>query len=376
MKCKSCGREIEANSMFCNWCGEKQIKERKKKDEIKIPSPRKLASGNWRIYLDAEKQSITEPTRDKCIAKAKAIRAGFLEKKTTYPKITVGDAIDKMMVANEGILSPSTLRGYGITRRNRFGQYMEKDISSVDWQDAISQECLVVSPKTVCNAWDAISAAMRYMKIPLPSVKLPKFKKGGQPYLDYEQLQKFIPAVHGKDCELAALLALHSLRLSEIIALRRKDIVTDKTGSEYIVVSGAVVPNEKNVYVEKATNKTGRSARNIPVLIPRLLEIIPEIPGDERLFKVNPKMIGRQINRVCESVGLPAVAVHGLRRSFASLCYHLKWTEVRTMSIGGWSNYKTVHEHYLMEAQKDIDRNSNKMKKFYEKIGTEIGTKK
>ena len=81
MKCKSCGREIEDNSMFCNWCGEKQLKERKKKDALKVPSPRKLASGNWRIYLDAEKQSITEPTKELCIAKAKAIRAGFIEKK-------------------------------------------------------------------------------------------------------------------------------------------------------------------------------------------------------------------------------------------------------------------------------------------------------
>ena len=97
MRCKSCGREIESNSMFCNWCGEKQIKERKKKDEIKIPSPRKLASGSYRIYLDAEKQSITEPTKALCVARAKAIRAGFIEQKKHAPRMTVGDAIDKMI---------------------------------------------------------------------------------------------------------------------------------------------------------------------------------------------------------------------------------------------------------------------------------------
>lgn len=368
MKCKSCGREIEANSLFCNWCGEKQLKERKKKDEIKVPSPRKLASGNYRIYLDAEKQSITEPTRDKCIAKAKAIRAGFLKKKESIPKITVANALDKMVAAGNGVLSPSTLRGYSITRRNRFKAYMDKDISSVDWQLAISEECKTVSAKTVCNAWGAISAAMRYMKIPQPDVKLPKFKKGGQPYLDYEQIQKFIPAIRGQDCELAALFALHSLRLSEIIALRRKDIVTDKPGEEYIVVSGAIVPNEKNVLVKKDVNKTADSTREIPVLIPRILDILPDIPADDYLFKGNPKMIGRHINRICEKAGLPQVAVHGLRRSFASLCYHLKWDELRTMSVGGWSDYKTVHDHYLREAQKDKDRNSKKMQRFYKDI--------
>lgn len=368
MKCKSCGREIEANSMFCNWCGEKQVKTRRKTDEIKIPEPKKLDSGNWWIYLRAEKQSITEPTKDLCIAKAKAIRAGFVKQKASTPKITLGNALDKMMTASVGVISPSTLRGYGITRRNRFKAYMDKDISSIDWQMAISEECKIVSAKTVCNAWDAVSASMRYLKLPQPDIRLPKFKKGGQPYLDYEQVQKFIPAVRDQDCELAALLALHSLRLSEIIGLKRKDIVTSKPGSEYINVSKVIVPNEKNVFVEKSTTKTPSSTRQVPVLIPRLLEIIPDIPDDEYLFKLNPKTIGRWINRVCEKCGLPNVAVHGLRRSFVSLCYHLKWSETRTMEVGGWTNYKTVHDHYLREAQKDKDKNSKKMQKFYKDI--------
>ena len=368
MICKSCGREIERNSLFCNWCGEKQIKERKKKDEIKIPTPRKLASGSWTVYLAAEKQSITEPTRELCIAKAKAVRAGFIEQKKSVPRLATGDAIEKMMVAEKGVLSPSTLRGYGITRRNRFQAYMDKDISSVDWQTAISAECLLVSAKTVRNAWDAVVAAMRYFKITPPDVKLPKFKKGGQPYLDYEQIQRFIPAVRGKDCELAALLALHSLRLSELIALKRSSIVTAKAGAEYIVVSGSIVPDENNTFVEKDTNKTSHSTREIPVLIPRLLEILPDIPPEDRLFHENPRLIGRRINRVCESANLPPVAVHGLRRSFASLCYHLNWSEIRTMSVGGWTDYKTVHEHYLQEAQKDKDRNAKKMQRFYADI--------
>ena len=129
MKCKSCGREIESNSMFCNWCGEKQIKERKKKDEIKVPSPRKLASGNYRIYLDAEKQSITETTKDKCIAKAKAIRAGFIEQKKLAPKLTVKEAIQKMMDGKSEIISPATYRGYDIVLRHGFQQYMDIDIA-------------------------------------------------------------------------------------------------------------------------------------------------------------------------------------------------------------------------------------------------------
>lgn len=97
MLCKACKREISENSIYCNWCGEKQIRERKKKGEIKVPNPRQLKSGNWNIELAAEGQSVTEPTRDLCIARARAIRAGFLETKMKEkrPPITLGEAIDQ-----------------------------------------------------------------------------------------------------------------------------------------------------------------------------------------------------------------------------------------------------------------------------------------
>ena len=42
MKCKQCGREIPEAAIFCCWCGVKQLRERRKKDAIKVPKPRKL----------------------------------------------------------------------------------------------------------------------------------------------------------------------------------------------------------------------------------------------------------------------------------------------------------------------------------------------
>ena len=44
MFCKVCKREIPENSIYCNWCGEKQICGRKKKEEIKIPTPKQPSS--------------------------------------------------------------------------------------------------------------------------------------------------------------------------------------------------------------------------------------------------------------------------------------------------------------------------------------------
>ena len=43
MKCKKCKADIpdELHPMYCCYCGEKLQRERKKKGEIKIPTPRK-----------------------------------------------------------------------------------------------------------------------------------------------------------------------------------------------------------------------------------------------------------------------------------------------------------------------------------------------
>ena len=108
MKCKNCKRIIDDDSIFCKWCGERQIRERKKKEEIKVPSPRQLKSGKWNIELRAEGQSITEDTAALCEAKARAIRAGFLEaKKDAKCSLTLLQAIDSYLEKNQS-LSPST----------------------------------------------------------------------------------------------------------------------------------------------------------------------------------------------------------------------------------------------------------------------------
>ena len=95
-KCKSCKREVPDNATFCPWCDQKQVRERKKDGVIKVPEPKQLPSGSWRIYLRAEQQSVTEPTKDRCIAKAKAIRAGFVEqqKKAKDQPLLLSEAIE------------------------------------------------------------------------------------------------------------------------------------------------------------------------------------------------------------------------------------------------------------------------------------------
>lgn len=372
MKCRSCRRDIPDNSIFCNWCGEKQIRERKKKTEIKVPKPRQLKSGKWNIELKAEGWSTTENTAEECIVKAKAVRAGFIEAKKNAPKMTVRDAMQRYIDRRE-LRSPSTLYGYKTIMNSRFQDVVDCDINSVDWQNVLNEEAKKVAPKTLKNAWSFVHAAMADAGVTPPNVVLPQTVKKDMPWLDYEQINIFLDAIRGTSGELGALLGLHSLRRSEILA-----ITVDKIDRKrkIIRVEGSVVRGKDGKMVEKETNKTSASRREVPIVIPRLLELIPEAPPGTQLVQYKANALYDKVNRVCVKAGLPKVGVHGLRRSFASLAYHLKWDMLTTMRIGGWDDDKIVREIYTKLAAKDIDKNVVKMRKFYKFDSDDADNKK
>ena len=86
---------------------------------------------------------------------------------------------------------------------------------------------------------------------------------------------------------------------------------------------------------------------------------------DEPYVKICPNNIYTHLQKVCNRAGLPVIGVHGLRRSFASLAYHLGWSERKTMLIGGWSDFKTMHGMYIKLDSTDIKAAAESMHKFY-----------
>ena len=87
--------------------------------------------------------------------------------------------------------------------------------------------------------------------------------------------------------------------------------------------------------------------------------------GDGALVQGSLNTLYVQINRVCGAAGLPRVGVHGLRRSFASLAYHLRWSELETMRVGGWSDFNTMRKIYTKLAERDKSAAAQKMEQFY-----------
>ena len=367
MICKSCKKKIPEGSAFCNHCGVRQGRAPKQKDEIRVPEPKKTPSGKWRIQLRAEGESVTEDTPALAVAKARAIRAGFIEqKKKTGAKLSLGDAIDTYISNTDNLFSPATKRGYSIIRRNRFQAYMDVDIKTfTDWQAMVNDEKKLCSAKTLYNAWGLVSAVLNFNKITPPKVKLSQVIVPDQPWLTYEQIPLFCKAIYGEPCELGALLALSSLRRSELCAVTPDHVAVD--GSS-VLVSGAIVPDENNTFVHKDENKTQQSRRTVLVFIPRLRELLCAMDRDcDFIVSMHPDTLRKRVNAICKKAGLPEVGLHGLRRSFASLGHHLGLSEQEVMAIGGWEDYQTVHKHYLKLSAKDHLRGHKKMERYYTK---------
>lgn len=310
--------------------------------------------------VDGKRMFISADSEEEYYAKAKAAKSGLIEIKKAAPKLALGTAIDTYLNDNKNLISPSTLNNYRSYRRTRFPEYMGMDVSDINWQQMVNKEAEDYAPKTIINAWDLVCLSMEYAGRDRPKVKLPKKRKAKRSWLDYEQIQTFLGAIRGKPYELGALLALHGLRRSELLFLSAEDINLD---NETIYIHGATVIGEGNKKVDKEYGKTSASTRTVHIVIPRITDLVKNMEG--RLITTNPTTLYGSINCVCRNAGLPEVGVHGLRHSFASLAYHLKWSEMTTMREGGWSDPKVVHEIYTHLAEQDANADIQAMRDFY-----------
>ena len=334
--------------------------------EIKVPAPRQLPSGNWFIQmrLDGKSVSVTEESESLCRAKAIAVKAGLIEQKKKEPKKeypTLAQVFDEYIDDNEAVLSPSTIRGYAIIRRNRFKSCIDKPINEINYQRMVSDEAKAKAAKTVVNAWGLVSASFKYKGYPVPDVNLPTVVQEEKDILSASEMKTLISALEGKDFEFCALLCLHGLRISEVKDISKPDVEPD-----IVHVRGAAVPDRYNHLVHKKANKNKASRRDVPIFLPRVYELASQMPDDGYLVTKSETNLLLNVNKLCAENGLPEVGLHGLRHSFASfaLCtLGIPLTSV--MKLGGWSTPATlqkIYAHYLNEERK---KDAQKMADFF-----------
>ena len=329
---------------------------------MKVPKAKKLPSGNWniRMRLAGEEISITRSTEAACKQEAQLVKAEHLAGKRIAVGREVSEAtlqqIQKAFIkARRAVLSPSTIKGYEQMAKWRWSGYQNQELRHINWQSMINDELEKVTPKTVRNAWALVAASLRHAGYPVPKVKLAACPVHEIDFMQPDEIPLFIDEVRGKRYEIAALLLLHGLRVSEVRGLTWSNVDT-KHGMLHI--RGSVVEGPDG-FVEKQTNKNQSSSRDVPVMIPRLSELLKDGgPPDDRIVTLCSSVILRDIKRAsAHAIGRP-ITSHGLRHSWASAMYSLGpvISERQMMQWGGWSDIQTMHKVYIRLAAAAEDR--------------------
>ena len=227
---------------------------------MRLPEPKKLPSGNWRIQVlvDGKRVGRTFSTKEEAEYWAAGIKTKSIEENIPAKEVTVKNAFQDYINSRSNILSPSTLKSYKNVQENYFKNLMPKKASTIrrsDIQAEINELSASKSTKTIKNAVALLlSVISEYTDIDSRKLTYPQQIKKEHAFLEAPDIAKLIDAVRGNKIEIPVLMALWlGLRRSEICALEWSDIDFSK---KTVSITKALVPNEKNEFIVKPTTKT------------------------------------------------------------------------------------------------------------------------
>lgn len=339
---------------------------------------KKLPSGNWRVQasvtINGKKIVESFTDSDPKIAEKKALEWQLSKKDIANGKMTLETAIDEYINIKDGVLSPSTIRGYDVIKRNYIGGLAKLRIDKItnnQIQKHINELSKKHSAKTVLNAYGLIESVMRQFcpNNDLGKITLPLYIPPKQGALSQQQMALFIKAIDGHRNEIPILLALWlGMRRSEIIGLDWDSDIDFE--NDTIHVHNAMVPDRNNKFVDKQVTKNKSSDRILH--IPNYLKCkMLEVPEEERhgkVYKYFPGLLNKDIKNIFKSLNIENITLHCLRRSMATLGVTLNIADKLMMARGGWSNPKTMKAIYQMVLDQDLDTADKKIDSFFDSI--------
>lgn len=273
--------------------------------------------------------------------------------------LTLGTAYDEYISSKGNILSPATIRGYAILRRNSLQDLMPRDIytiTQVDVQRAVNQEAKTKSPKTIRNIHGLLCAVMTmYRPDFVLHTTLPSKMPTELHVPTNEEIERLLTHTKESDADLYAailLAAFGSLRRSEICALTLSDF-TKTTVS----VTKAKVPDQNNHYVVK--NKTKSAAGTRVITLPdKVISVIRCLGRDKYVFDMTPNSLSIRFSRALRAAGIPHFRFHDLRHYQASILHAMGVPDKYIMERGGWktdSTLKNVYQHTMDDKRKEVE---------------------
>ena len=355
-KNKGCAREIDADSVYCKWCGTRQVREKKSRDAA--PAARQLPSGAWtcRVRVGGQDVSVTRPTKAEAQAEAMAIKHGIKAPDAPEINLTLGEAIDRYIVMKADVLSPSTVAGYKRIRKNAFAALMGQKLSALSHervQRAVNAMASSSSPKSVRNAYGLLSATVGEFAPDISlHATLPQKIRAEIVLPSEDDIKSIAAAVAGKWVELPVLLAMClGLRMSEIRGLTRD------------CINGSVL-HVKQALVDEGAKapKTYTSDRYLK-MPSHILSLINAIPADqEYLCPQGRRSIYYAFTSACERAGIKHYRFHDLRHVNASVMLKLGVPDKYAMERMGHATnnmLKTVYQHTMPAERVKVDEEIN-----------------
>ena len=358
-KNKGCAREIDADSVYCKWCGTRQVREKKTKDAA--PAARQLPSGTWtcRVRVGGQDVSVTRPTKAEAQAEAMAIKYGLKAPDTPRVTMTLAEAYAAYLTSRESVLSPSTVAGYKRLERNTFQRLMPMQLSAIT-SELIQREIAAMvrekkSPKYVANAEGLLSSVLKQaMPEKQFSLRLPPKRKPNLRQPDDKEIGAIMAAFRGSAVELPVLMALWmGMRLSEILGARHEDIDGGK-----LHICRAVVLDENNQPAEKDSAKTYAGDRwvSVPGYIAQLIAATGRDSGP--LVTFSGAAIYKRFVRTLDQAGIPRCRFHDLRHINAAVMVRLGVDSKYAQERNGWASdrmYKQVYAYAMSDQMAAIN---------------------
>ncbi len=373
MTCPKCQKEIQDDSIFCQYCGRKVINTKSQKRKIKRPN------GMGSVVKLTGKRTKSFQARKSI--NGKRVHLGTFETKTeallclekynnqdlsNLHEATVEDIYKMLVDQKEEKLTKSGLTNYvsGYKYLEQFKKLKMRNIKTAHFQQAINNAAEsgvgLATWKKIQNVGSLMcQIAMANDLINKNYAQLVTFpkaeKKEEKPSFSPEQLKKMW-SLWENDYTITAILALcyNGLRINEFLDLKKEHIDLDQ---RVIFAPGSKTRAGKNRIIAIPEDVIPIYQKLMSTQGPYLFPSPKGGRWDAKNFRDRYfyKALEEHGLNICEDNPSAKITPHSCRHTYAALCVTNDLNEKATMDLMGHSKYSTTVQLYANATAKNID---------------------
>lgn len=314
-----------------------------------------------RIYV-----SFTAPTE----REAERMRQVYIteHKGENLPEnITVGRVVDNYIEFKRSKLSPSTIVGYMVKRKNLapIENVKIRKLSDDDIEDFFENLRNQLSDKTAKNVWSLFHASMHwYNRHWRCDYTMEHVKSKKMPTPTIPEISLIMESIKNTSIELPISLALYmGMRCSEVFGLQWSDVDME---ARTIHICHALVLGEYGYELKGTKTDAGDRWLLIP---PRVYDLLKrEVVRKGPVVKAEVNAVRYQWYKMLNELHMHRYGLHRLRSAFASVAAMTNAPDSYLMSIGGWTSEDVMRSHYIRTFTEEEHKYMNAINQAFDSI--------